>query len=233
MELNPGADRLLTALNNPGRNTRGPELRPLPGARREIAEIVRLMDGPSQVYVGAEATETLFKKADLSRYRYVHLATHGLLVNSASTKRRQPSIIFSLYNDHENDGFLQLGEVFGLKLNAELVVLSSCLSPGKIDSEDTDGLMAFARAFLFAGSESVILGLWQVNDESTAKLFIDMYRNLRNSSKAEALRQAKLSLLKDPSTSHPYFWAPFILAGNWNVTFQACSRRDRHRRDAV
>ncbi len=223
MELNPGADRLLTALNNPGRNTRGPELRPLPGARREIAEIVRLMDGPSQVYVGAEATETLFKKADLSRYRYVHLATHGLLVNSASTKRRQPSIIFSLYNDHENDGFLQLGEVFGLKLNAELVVLSSCLSPGKIDSEDTDGLMAFTRAFLFAGSESVILGLWQINDESTAKLFIDMYRNLRNSSKAEALRQAKLSLLKDPSTSHPYFWAPFILAGNWNVTFQACS----------
>jgi CHAT domain-containing protein len=117
-----------------------------------------------------------------------------------------------------------LGEVFGLKLNSDLVVLSSCLSPGKIDSEDTDGMMAFIRAFLFAGSESVILGLWQINDESTAKLFIDMYRNLRESSKAEALRQAKLSLLKDPATSHPYFWAPFILAGNWNVVFQPCSR---------
>ena len=225
MELNPGADRLMTAFNDPGHNTRGPELRPLPGARREIAEIVRLMDGPSQVYLGAEATETLFKKADLSRYRYVHLATHGLLVNSASTKRRQPSIIFSLYNDRENDGFLQLGEVFGLKLNADLVVLSSCLSPGKIDSEDTDGLMALTRAFLFAGSESVILGLWQINDDSTAKLFIDMYRNLRDSSKAEALRQAKLSLLKDPATSHPYFWAPFILAGKWNAAFQPCSRQ--------
>jgi CHAT domain-containing protein len=225
MELNPGADRLLAALNNPGRNTRGPELRPLPGARREIAEIVRLMDGPSQVYLGGEATESLFKKADLSRYRYVHLATHGLLVNSASAKRRQPSIIFSLYNDRENDGFLELGEVFGLRLNADLVVLSSCLSPGKIDAENTDGLMAFIRAFLFAGSESVILGLWQINDESTAKLFIDMYRNLRESSKAEALRQAKLSLLKDPATSHPYFWAPFILAGNWNVVVQPCSRQ--------
>ncbi|HTY22441.1 MAG TPA: tetratricopeptide repeat protein [Desulfomonilaceae bacterium] len=218
-ELNPGADKVLTALNSPSANSRGTELRPLPGARKEIAEIVRLMEGPSQVYVGAEATETLFKKADLSRYRYVHLATHGLLV-SGSGKRQQPSIIFSLYGDQENDGFLQLGEVFGLKLNADLVVLSSCLSAGKTDSEDADGLMALARAFLFAGSESVILGLWQVNDESTAKLFIDMYRALRENSKAEALRQAKLSLLQDPATSHPYFWAPFILVGNWNVAFK-------------
>jgi CHAT domain-containing protein len=183
------------------------------------------MDGPTQTYLGAEATETLFKRADLSRYKYVHLATHGLLVNGTSTKRRQPSIIFSLYGDRENDGFLQLGEVFGLKLNSDLVVLSSCLSPGKMDSEDTDALMAFARAFLFAGSESVIFGLWQVNDESTAKLFIEMYRNLRDTSKAEALRKAKLSLLKDPATSHPCYWAPFILVGNWNLAFQPGSRQ--------
>jgi CHAT domain-containing protein len=183
------------------------------------------MDGPTQTYLGAEATETLFKRADLSRYKYVHLATHGLLVNGTSAKRRQPSIIFSLYGDRENDGFLQVGEVFGLKLNSDLVVLSSCLSPGKMDSEDTDAVMAFARAFLFAGSESVIFGLWQVNDESTAKLFIEMYRNLRDASKAEALRKAKLALLKDPATSHPYYWAPFILVGNWNVAFQPGSRQ--------
>ncbi len=225
LELNPGADRLLAVLNSAGQNTRGPELNPLPGARREVAEIVRLMDGPTQTYLGAEATETLFKRADLSRYKYVHLATHGLLVNGTSSKRRQPSIIFSLYGDRENDGFLQLGEVFGLKLNSDLVVLSSCLSPGKMDSEDTDALMAFARAFLFAGSESVIFGLWQVNDESTAKLFIEMYRNLRDASKAEALRKAKLTLLKDPATSHPCYWAPFILVGNWNLAFQPGSRQ--------
>ena len=94
-----------------------------------------------------------------------------------------------------------------------------------MDSEDTDALMAFARAFLFAGSESVIFGLWQVNDESTAKLFIEMYRNLRDASKAEALRKAKLTLLKDPATSHPCYWAPFILVGNWNLAFQPGSRQ--------
>jgi hypothetical protein len=62
--------------------------------------------------------------------------------------------------------------------------------------------------------------MWQVNDESTAKLFIDMYRNLKEGSKSEALREAKLNLLKNAGTSHPYYWAPFVLVGNWKVTHQ-------------
>ncbi len=222
-ELNPGADKLLLAFTAGARNARGSELRTLPGARREIAEIVKLMDGPSQVYTGPQATETLFKKADLSRYKFLHLATHGVLLNRPG-KRRQPSILFSLYGDRENDGFLQLGEVFGLKLNADLVFLSSCLSAGKPDSEDTDSVMALSRAFLFAGTDSVFLGMWQVNDESAAKLCVETYRHLKEGSKAEALRQAKLTLLKNSPTSHPYYWAPFILVGDWRISFQSPSR---------
>ncbi|MEJ2717640.1 MAG: CHAT domain-containing protein [Deltaproteobacteria bacterium] len=219
-ELNPGAEKLLSAFNGLGTQTRNQNLRPLPGARKEIAEIAKIMGGPVQTYFGAEATETLFKKADLGRYGYIHLATHGLLLNGAAKLWRQPAIVFSLVGDKENDGFLQLGEVFGLKLNADLVVLSSCLSPGKPRPGNLSGLLGLSRAFLFAGADSVILSMWPVNDESTATLFINMYKKLQNVSKAEALRQAKLALLNNRATSHPYYWAPFVLVGKWNVTFR-------------
>ncbi len=219
-ELNPGADRLLGALTQNSKDSRNnQELRALPGARKEVSEIVRIMGGPTQTYLGAKATETLFKKVDLSRYGYVHLATHGALLGGSGKGHQQPAILFSLYGDRENDGFLQLGEVFGLKLNADMVVLSSCLSPGKPGSGETNGLFGLSRAFLFAGADSVILSMWQVNDESTARLFIEMYRNLREGSKAEALRQAKISMLSNQATSHPYYWAPFVLMGNWSVKF--------------
>jgi hypothetical protein len=70
--------------------------------------------------------------------------------------------------------------------------------------------------------------MWQVNDESTAKLFISMYRNLKtgNGSKAEALRDAKLSLLGNPGTAHPYYWAPFVLVGNWAMRFPSLNKPD-------
>ena len=224
-ESNPGADKLMSSLSGNSPGSRGPELKPLPGARKEISEIVKIMGGPTQTYLGAEATETLFKKADLSRYKYIHLATHGLLLSGAGKLRQQPAIIFSLFGDRENDGFLQLGEVFGLKLNSDLVVVSSCLSPGKWNPGEANGLVSLSRAFLFAGTDSVILSAWQVNDESTARLFIEMYGNLKKGSKAEALRQAKLTLLNNPSTSHPFYWGPFILMGNWKVKYNPASNR--------
>jgi len=217
-ELNPGAERLLTAFGEQTKGTRDQSLQPLPGARREISEIAKIVGGPVQTYFGAEATETLFKKADLSRYGYIHLATHGLLLTPVGKLWQQPAIVFSLYGDADNDGFLQLGEVYGLKLNADLVVLSSCLSPGSGSHGVSNGLLGLSQAFLVAGADSVVLSMWQVNDESTAKLFISMYGKLNQKSKAEALRQAKLSLIADKSTSHPYYWGPFVLMGKWHVS---------------
>ncbi|MFH1116891.1 MAG: tetratricopeptide repeat protein [Pseudomonadota bacterium] len=218
-ERNPGAERLMSAVSSPAKGARGRDLNPLPAARREIKEIAKIIGGPSQVYLGSQATETLFKKADLSRYGYVHLATHGVLLSAGGKSGQQPAIVFSLYGDAHNDGFLELGEVFGLKLNADLVVLSSCLVSDGNYAGEAMGLMGISRAFLFAGTDSVVLSLWQVNDESTAKLFIEMYRNLSEGSKSEALRKAKLALLKNAATSHPYYWAPFILMGNWTVKY--------------
>ncbi len=218
-ELNPGAHRLLGSLNAVPYSARGDQLKPLPGTRKEVSEVARLVGGPTQVYYGQEATETLFKKADLSRYAYIHLATHGVQLKGAGKFQQQPAIVFSIFGDKENDGFLQLGEVFGLKLNSDMVVVSSCLTPSRISSGQSSGLYELSRAFMFAGASSVILSMWQVNDDSTARLFIDVYKNLPDGSKAEALRKAKLELLRSPGTSHPYYWAPFILVGNWKVKY--------------
>ncbi len=218
-ELNPGAQRLLSSLNAMPYSSRGDYLRPLPGSRKEVSEVVRLLGGPTQSYFGHEVTETLFKKADLSRYAYIHLATHGVQLKGAGKFQQQPAVAFSTYGDTENDGFLQLGEVFGLKLNADMVVVSSSLAPSRTSSGESSGLYELSRAFLFSGANSVILSMWQVNDDSTAKLFIEMYKNLPDGSKADALRKAKLELLMNQGTSHPYYWAPFILMGDWKVKF--------------
>ncbi|MFH0822892.1 MAG: tetratricopeptide repeat protein [Pseudomonadota bacterium] len=217
-ELNPGAERLLSLVQQQGGTARNSSLRPLPGARREVQEIAKILGGSTQVYFGAQATETLVKKADLSRYRYVHFATHGILLGGVGKLWQQPAIVLSLYGDRDNDGFLQLGEVFGLKLNAEMVTLSSCLTPGGGNEPSGDmGLQALSRAFIFAGADSLLLGMWQGDEAGTAKMFIEMYKNLKDGSKAEALRKAKLSLLNDKATCHPYHWAPFILIGKWHV----------------
>lgn len=216
--LNPGAERLLASLSNDRPTGNGASLLPpLPGSRLEISEISKIVGGPVQTYFGTQATETLFKKADLGRYSYIHLATHGVLLGGSGRLWRQPAIVFSLYGDRENDGFLQLGEVFGLGLNADLVVLSSCLTPDRSQGCRVDPLQGLSRALLFSGSDSVILSMWPVNDQSAAKLFTEMYRRLKIGSKAEALRLAKLSLLKTEGHSHPYYWAPFVLNGKWQV----------------
>lgn len=216
-ELNPGAEKLLAAIDSNTKDARSPKIRPLTAPRKEVTEIVKVMGGPVQTYFGPQATETLFKKADLSRYAYIHLATHAVLLGGVGRLSQQPAIVFSLYGDQENDGFLQTGEVFGLKLNADLVVLSSCLTSGKDLPGNTNGFLGLARSFLFAGADSVILSMWPVNDEHTAHLFADMYGRLKGGSKAEALRQAKITVLNGRGTSHPYYWAPLILTGKWQV----------------
>ncbi len=216
-ELNPGAEKIVAALAGASKNNRNQELKPLPGARREITEIVKIVGGSTQTYFGKEATETLFKKVDLSRYNYIHLATHGVLLSGSGKAQQQPAVVFSLFGDTDNDGFLQMGEVFGLNLNADLVVLSSCQIPTRTAQGEGGSPFGLARAFLFTGAESVMMSMWQINDDNAARLFVDVYRNLKEFSKAESLQKAKLNQLGATGTSHPYYWAPVVLVGDWRV----------------
>ena len=112
------------------------------------------------------------------------------------------------------DGLLQVYEVFNLKLNADLVVLSAC-ETGLGKEVKGEGLMGLTHAFLYAGTPSVLVSLWNVQDRSTADLMINFYQQLdRGEDKAEALRQAKLRLIQQNRFAQPYYWAPFILIGS-------------------
>ncbi len=227
LEENPGAQKFLSAIDSAQNNqTQANQfLRPLHETRKEILEITKILGGPTQTYLGPEATETLFKKADLSRYMYIHLGTYGILTSGLGKFQQQPSIIFSLYGDKDSDGFLQLGEIFGLKLNADLVVLSSTITPGKISNFGSNGPFDLARAFLFSGADSIVMSSWQVNEEHSEKLLLEMYKNLKDGAKSEALRKAKLSLLHGQGTSHPYYWGSFILVGDWRPRFLSSNNR--------
>ena len=110
-------------------------------------------------------------------------------------------------------GRLKVSDIFNLELKTGLVVLSACETAGK--EVNGEGLVGLTRAFLYAGSPSVVVTFWRVADRKTSDLMVRFYSNLDQSGdKAEALRQAKLGLIgKRGISSHPYYWAPFILVG--------------------
>ena len=195
---------------------RGVELRRLPYTRREVTSIGALFPAAErETFLGAQANEQRVKSEKLDQYRYVHFAAHGVVDEE---NPRRSGIILSLDASDKEDGILQMTEIMRLKLNADLVTLSACRTGlGKV--VNGEGVLGLTRAFLYAGTRSVLASLWNVNDTATAQLMTAFYRNLkRGLSKDEALRQAKLELLhgKQPSWRHPYFWASFVLIGECN-----------------
>lgn len=158
-----------------------------------------------------KATEDLVKSANLSDYRIIHFATHGLIDDQ---KPARSAIVLTLDNDPTEDGFLQMREVFNLRLNADLVVLSSCQT-GLGQFIRGEGIEGISRAFFFAGASSVLMSLWTINDQVSSQFMERFYFHLKSSeSLAEALRRVKLEMIDSGVVSHPYYWAPFILSGN-------------------
>lgn len=161
----------------------------------------------------SSATEENFKNSNLENYRFIHLATHGT-VNMES-----PDLSGVYFKEFENeglseDGILYVGEIYGLSINAELVVLSACETGlGKINRGE--GVMGLGQAFAYSGADNLILSLWKVADNSTSLLMKSFYSNNlgnRDTSFSKALRKAKLDLINS-DYSAPYYWAPFILWG--------------------
>jgi CHAT domain-containing protein len=153
--------------------------------------------------------------ADLGRYRIVHLATHGVL------NAEQPELsglVLSLVDEQgrPQDGFLGLHEVYDLNLPAELVVLSACQT-GLGKEIRGEGLVGLTRGFMYAGAERVLASLWNVNDSATARLMKLFYEGIfsKGLSPAAALRAAQLELSKRSQWRSPYYWAAFVLQGEW------------------
>ena len=144
----------------------------------------------------------------------IHLATHGLLeygIPSESFVRDLPGAI-ALAPSDTDDGLLTSAEIYGMKLKAELVVLSACdTGRGTLTS---DGVIGLSRSLISAGVPSVIVSLWAVPDAPTADLMSEFYRQWQQTpDKAQALRQAMLAIMQTPTHSNPRDWAAFTLIG--------------------
>jgi CHAT domain-containing protein/Tfp pilus assembly protein PilF len=182
---------------------------------KEIENIASFFKaGSSNVYLRDKATEeNLKQKNDLDKFNYIHFATHAFLNEE---KPDLSSLVLTSEKNSGEDGFLQAAEIFNLKLNADLVVLSACQTGlGKLIRGE--GMVGLTRAFMYAGTPSVVVSLWSVSDMSTASLMGEFYKNLIKNKlcKTDALRKAQLALINDEKYAHPFYWAPFILIGDW------------------
>lgn len=187
-------------------------LNPLPAARAEVEAIET--DFPGAVaFFGADAKETLLGSKDAANADYVHIASHGLFFPD---KPMFSALALSADAAAGRDGYLQVHEIFGLDLKAaNLVTLSAC-ETGLSAITVGDDLVGLSRAFIYAGAPRIIVSLWSVNDVSTGELMKTMYDALKNGeAPAAALRDAQLKLKSNPEFSHPFFWAPFQIIGDW------------------
>jgi len=161
------------------------------------------------------ASRDLAKSRELSQYRILHFATHGLL---NSERPELSGLVFSLFDRgrKSQDGFLRLHEVYNLQFNADLIVLSAC-ETGLGKEIKGEGLIGLTRGFMYAGGPRVVASLWNVDDLATAELMKLFYQRMLKDGipTGSALRMAQIELSRQKRWASPYFWAGFVLHGEW------------------
>ncbi|HSR50144.1 MAG TPA: CHAT domain-containing tetratricopeptide repeat protein [Acidobacteriota bacterium] len=186
----------------------------LPYSAAELRLIEDTVSGRTRLYLGPQAEKEHLKDPSLRRYPLLHLSTHAAIDTDYPQRSR---ILFSPSSQQPSQPqYLFLGEVLQLDLSGtDLVTLSAC-DTARGRQLRGEGLLDFSRAFLIAGARSTVAGLWKVSDRATAALMPRFYAGLmEGESKAQALRQAKLSLMASQQTyAHPFYWSAFILNGN-------------------
>ncbi|HEX5720149.1 MAG TPA: CHAT domain-containing protein, partial [Thermoanaerobaculia bacterium] len=180
---------------------------------RAIAEL--LAPGQVSLALGVEASRAAALSGDLAKHRAVHFATHGM-INSETP--RLSFLALSMFDEkaQPQEGVLGLSDVYNLRLGADLVVLSGCETALGRDIQG-EGLMGLTQGFFYAGARRVMASLWRVEDRATADLMTRFYRAMfqEGLSPAAALRSAQLSILAEPRRQDPFYWAPFVLQGDW------------------
>ncbi len=186
-------------------------------SRAEAEAITRLVpEGQKLEAVDFLANRDTATGAELSQYRIVHFATHGL-INSQHPELS--GLVLSLVDEkgQKQDGFLRLYEIYSLGLRADLVVLSACQTAlGK--EIKGEGLVGLTHGFMYAGAPRVVASLWRVDDRATAELMSRFYEGMLGKQKltaAAALRAAQLEVWKEEGWETPYYWAAFTLQGEW------------------
>ena len=188
----------------------GFEIESIPHVRDEIADLKRrVAPGKIDAYQEQKATESALKGLDLGSYRLIHLACHAF---SDDGYPLRSALLLGPEADDREDGYLQVSEMYDLRTNADLIVLSACQT-GKGTIVRNEGNLGLPRVFFYMGAKSVLSTLWPVNDRSSAAFmrnFYDAY--FRGQGKAEALRAAKKAM-RETKFAHPFFWAPYVLTG--------------------
>ena len=181
----------------------------------EIGKIAKSNGSQADLWIDLNASEDNLRSRDVTNYRIIHVATHGLL----DAERPQfTGVVLSLVGNKDNDGFLRTDEIFNLRLGAPLVMLSAC-ETGLGKEKRGEGVIGLTRACMYAAAPTVGLSLWSVADKSTADLMADFYRRLlgpaSSNSASVAMRAAQLGLISGKKYSAPFYWAPFVIVGDW------------------
>jgi CHAT domain-containing protein/Tfp pilus assembly protein PilF len=201
-----------------GPDASGSPLPRLPFTRQEARAILGLAPAGQRLEaLDFKASKTTATGPELARYRYVHFATHALV---DSVRPELSGVVLSLLNEQgiRQDGFLSTVDIFNLRIPADLVVLSACRT-GLGKELRGEGLVGLTRAFMYAGAPRVVASLWRVDDSASAELMKRFYEAMLGQKRlppAAALRDAQLWMMKQPRWHDPYFWAGFILQGEWN-----------------
>lgn len=175
---------------------------------------------PKSLWLRESATEAKLKAEDLSKYRTIAFATHGLMAGEIKGVGELGLILTPpQVGSIDDDGYLAASEIARLNLNADWVVLSACNTAAADGTPGAEGLSGMAKAFFYAGARSLLVSHWPVDSAATVPLTTGMlmqYESNRGQGKAEAHRQAMLDLVAmpdHPEFAHPIFWAPFVVVG--------------------
>ncbi len=211
---------------------------PLGGTARE-AQAIKSLFPEASVLTGTRATESSLKQRAAAP-RLLHIATHGFFltdrrspspnVNGDNTRAINANVKIenpllrsglalagaNLHKSSKDDGILTALEASGLNLwGTKLVTLSGC-DTGIGEVKNGEGVYGLRRAFVLAGTETLVMSLWPVSDQVTREMMIAYYTGLRQGKgRGEALRRVKLNMLKRREQKHPFYWASFIQAGEW------------------
>jgi len=196
----------------------GLQLARLVGTRaeaEEIAKLARTGGVQTDLWIDLNASEDNVRNRDMMNYKVVHIATHGLL---DAHRPQFTGVVLSLVGNKTGDGFLRTDEIFNLRMSPSLVMLSAC-ETGLGKEKRGEGVIGLTRAFMYAGAPTVGVSLWSVADKSTAELMTDFYRRYLSLDKpapaSSAMRDAQLSMISAKKYSAPFYWAPFVLVGEW------------------
>lgn len=225
-DATPGAARTRAALAAGEKCVWSPNIWANPIKARELREAATRFDGGADVLTGAGFTDrAVARLPELAEYRILHFATHGLVTAPQPGCAPRPALLTSFDADTESDGLLSFAEIFDLRIDADLVILSACDTAGSatigatreagVTSGGEFALDGLVRAFVGAGGRTVLASHWPVPDDfdATGRLVGGLFA-ADGRSTAEALRVSQLALMEDAKTSHPFYWSAFAVVGD-------------------